>query len=74
MKRLNKIQREYIRWVLLYVSDYTEYEDFSVEGIGALRIMCNGKDDENLPHLVNQFIKKVLREIKQFQKESEDCE
>lgn len=62
LTRLNGLQKQFIDNILEWVADYNDFDDFSVEGIVALRVMCYGKDDENLPHLVNQYIKKVLKE------------
>ena len=62
LTRLNGLQKQYIENIIDYIHDYKEFDDFSAEGIVALRLMCYGKDDENLPHLVNQYITKILKE------------
>lgn len=63
LTRLNGLQKQLIETILKWVAtDYREFDDFGAEGIVALRVMCYGKDDENLPHLVNQYIKKLLKE------------
>jgi hypothetical protein len=65
LTRLNGLQKDFIRTTLEYIADYTDFENFSVEGVLALRIMCMGKDDKKLPHLVNQYIKKVIKELRE---------
>lgn len=72
LTRLNGLQKDYIRNILDWVADYTEFDNFSVEGILALRLMSKGKDNEHLPRLVNQFIKKLEREKIRYQKEVEN--
>jgi hypothetical protein len=74
MKRLNKVQRDFIRWVVEYVSDVETLDDFSVEGVGALKYMCKDNDGENLDILVGKFIKQLKKEKAQFEKELETAE
>ena len=74
MKRLNKVQRDFIRWVVEYVSDVETLDDFSVEGVGALKYMCKDNDGENLDILVAKFIKQLKKEKAQFEKELEIAE
>jgi hypothetical protein len=60
--RLNGLQKQYIATITYLISDYKEWDDLGSECVIALRVMCMGKDDENLPYLVNQYIKKILKE------------
>jgi hypothetical protein len=60
--RLNGLQKTYIENIIELIHDYKEWDDLGGESVVALRVMCMGKDDENLPHLVNQYIKKILKE------------
>lgn len=57
MKRLKKIQRDYLSNLLEFVHDYQEWDSLNVGEIIALRLMNNGEDDEGLQNLVNRFIK-----------------
>jgi hypothetical protein len=62
LTRLNGLQKRYIATITYLISDYKEWEDLGSESVIALRIMCMGKDDQNLPYLVNQYIEKLLKE------------
>jgi hypothetical protein len=62
LTRLNGLQKTYIATIVELISDYKEWDDLGSESVIALRIMCDGKDDENLPQLVNQYIKKILKD------------
>jgi hypothetical protein len=62
LTRLNGLQKTYIATIIDLISDYKEWDDLGSESVIALRVMCMGKDDENLPYLVNQYITKILRD------------
>jgi hypothetical protein len=62
LTRLNGLQKTYISTILELISDYKEWDDLGGESVIALRVMCMGKDDENLPYLVNQYITKILKD------------
>jgi hypothetical protein len=62
MKRLNKLQRNYLDNILAVIHDYKSFDDLGGEAIIALRVMCGDKDDENLNELVNTFIKKYRKQ------------
>jgi hypothetical protein len=61
LTRLNGLQKQYLEDIIELIHDYKEWDDLGGESVVALRVMCMGKDDENLPHLVNQYIKKLLK-------------
>jgi hypothetical protein len=62
LTRLNGLQKQYIATIVELIHDYKEWDDLGGESVIALRVMCYGKDDENLPHLVNQYITKILKD------------
>jgi hypothetical protein len=52
LTRLNGLQKQYLEDIIELIHDYREWDDLGGESVIALRLMCYGKDDENLPHLV----------------------
>jgi hypothetical protein len=62
LTRLNGLQKTYIATIIDLISDYKEWDDLGGESVIALRVMCMGKDDENLPYLVDQYITKILKD------------
>jgi len=62
LTRLNGLQKQYLEDIIELIHDYREWDDLGGESVIALRLMCYGKDDENLPHLVNQYITKILKD------------
>jgi hypothetical protein len=65
MKRLNKLQRNYLDNILAVIHDYKSFDDLGGEAMIALRVMCGAKDDENLNTLVDKFIAKYRKEQEQ---------